>query len=84
MNAPVPEHPYCSRCDHPFAKQFGFSAPPIEIEIHSPNVGKHGSKRSYNTALSKLSDEHSQRVGMDVKYESFSSNDNDQSPIDPS
>lgn len=81
---PSPEHPYCTDCHRTFAKQFGFSHTAMDIEIHSPNVGKHGSTRSYRTALDRLSDVHSERVGMEVNYESFSKDDKDMSPVDPS
>ncbi len=61
-------------------RKFSFAFMPVQNEINSQSVGKHGSTRSYNTARDKLSAEHSERVGMDVNFETFDSRDSDSDP----
>ncbi len=73
----------CRVCGGAAKRVFSFGWQPFEIEIHSPNVGKHGSKRSYNTARDRLAAEHTERVGMEVKLESFDARDKDQDPTKP-
>ena len=75
-----PPHPYCQDCKKVYAKVFSFDFAPIQKEIHSQSVGKHGSVRSYNTARDRLSEAHTERVGMDVNFESFDPRDTDMDP----
>lgn len=75
-----PPHPYCSDCNRIMAKIFSFDFQPVQNEISSPSVGKHGSTRSYNTARDRLSAEHTERVGMDVNFETFDPRDPDMDP----
>jgi len=84
VHEPTPNHPYCNTCRQRYAKVFGFKPMAFPIEIHSPNVGKHGSQRSYNTARDRLAAQHTERTGMEVKYDSFDLRDNDKSPVNPS
>ena len=84
IHFPTPNPPMCIECHRVMVRKyspFGFTG--IEIEINSPNVGKHGSKRSYNTARDRLAAEHTERVGMEVKLESFDARDTDQDPTKP-
>jgi hypothetical protein len=64
-----PDTPYCPIHQHLYSRVYSFNAKHIPIEITSSGVGKHGSVRSYKTALSKLSDEHTERIGRQVSYE---------------
>ena len=79
----IPPQLECRVCGMSAKRVFSFGWQPFEIEINSPNVGKHGSKRSYNTARDRLAEEHSNRVGMDVQLESFDARDPDADPTKP-
>lgn len=72
----VPHH-----CNQRMAKRFGFRFNEVPIEIGSPGLGRFGSMRSYKTARDRHSDEHSERVGRAVTYETFDPRDPDQSPV---
>lgn len=77
-----PPTPRC--CNHAMAKRFGFSFPRVPIEIASSGLGRFGSMRAYNTARDRHSDEHSERVGRAVTYETFDPRDPTQDPTSPS
>lgn len=81
---PTPNPPMCTKCSRVMVRKYSpFGMTPIMVEINSPAVGKHGSVRSYKTALDRHSDIHSHRVGREVKYESFDGRDPDQDPTKP-
>jgi len=80
MDQPRPCDLLCEDCGLLATRRFSFDFNPIQNEIHSPSVGKHGSTRSYNTARDRLSAEHSERTGQAVTFETFDARDSDQDP----
>ena len=84
ITMPSPQHPYCTKCHRTYAKVFGFSATKVPIEIHSTGFGKFDSMRAYKAERDRRSEEDSERIGMEVKYDTFSPSDKDQSPVDNS
>lgn len=72
---PVPSH-----CGQQMAKRFGFSFAEVRKEIHSGGLGHFDSDRKYRSALSRASDEASERIGRAVTYESFDPRDPGQDP----
>ena len=79
-----PDHPPCPVCGERMSKQFTnqlhFNT---QIEVRSAGVGYHASERKYRSALSEYSDQHSERVGMEVKYEAFDPRDTDGIQAEP-
>ena len=83
LDSPIgrsPNTPYCNTCRRRYSKIFGFSSSQIPIEIMSTGFGRFGSMRAYKAERDRRSAEHSERVGMDIQYDTFSPADNDQSP----
>ena len=77
---PHPSDLLCPTCNGRAKRRFSFGFQSFDIEIHSPNVGKHGSVRSYNTARDRLSAIHEERIGRPVTLESFDARDPDADP----
>jgi hypothetical protein len=83
IRMPTPNPPHCYSCHRVMVRKYSpFGFTPIEIEISGPG-GKFGSKRAYNTDRDRRSEEHSERVGREVTFESFDPRDPDQDPRKP-